>query len=366
MNQLDILLPFALPQADIARDLLRECKAPALSMLLSRAKTVAPDQRHDSFSRALPHEHWLSTQLGLSPDTPEQVDERGNSPAVAAALLRRLSQQNPAMTDVKEGHWFVLQPAHLHVARDHLVLNNIDQLQLDDAESRRLFQSAHALFEEIGHALHYVDASTWLMRADDWAGLRTSSPQAASGRNIDIWMPAGNGERAWRKLQNEVQMQWFSEGHNEAREMRGLKAINSLWIWGGANASTAATAATAAASQYQASFNLRGWSQALAGSAPAQDSVSMDMVLANPAQSSLLVLDDLLEPGLTNDWGIWLERLELLEQRWFVPLLQALGNKRLHNLGLILSGQDQLRHFNTTPSSLRKFWVKSSLSRLTP
>lgn len=355
MNHLDILLPFGLPQAEMARDLVRECKAPALAMLLARSKTAAPLQRLDPFSRALPHEHWLAERFNLAASAsgaPPQ-DERGNSPAVSAAVLRnRVHPPAPA-----EGHWFIVQPAHIHVARDHLVLTDIGQLDLEEAESRRLFNSALPLFEEIGRTLVYVDPATWLLRADDWAGLRTSSPQAASGRNIDIWMPEGPGELAWRKLQNEVQMQWFSESINDEREMHGKKPVNSLWIWGGA-----AAASTIPTTIYQASFNLSGWPQAL--TATAQNSLAPDGVLTAPGEHGLLLLSDLLEPGLTDEWGFWLQRMEALDNLWFAPLLQAIRSKRLATLSLVFTGQDKLQHVTVTPSSLRRFWTKPSLAKL--
>ncbi len=353
MNHLDILLPFGLPQAEMARDLVRECKAPALAMLLARSKTAAPLQRLDPFSRALPHEHWLAERFNLAASGMLPQDERGNSPAVSAAVLRnRVHPPAPA-----EGHWFIVQPAHIHVARDHLVLTDIGQLDLEEAESRRLFNSALPLFEEIGRTLVYVDPATWLLRADDWAGLRTSSPQAASGRNIDIWMPEGPGELAWRKLQNEVQMQWFSESINDEREIQGKKPVNSLWIWGGA-----AAASTIPTTIYQSSFNLSGWPQAL--TATAQNISAPDGVLTAPGEHGLLLLSDLLEPGLTDEWGFWLQRMEALDNLWFAPLLQAVRSKRLATLSLVFTGQDKLQHVTVTPSSLRRFWTKPSLAKL--
>jgi hypothetical protein len=354
MIHIDILLPFGLPPAEMARDLLRECQAPALATLLGRSKSNEGSTSYDSFSRALPHEHWLSQRFGLT-GSGTDADERGNSPPIAGALLRKHHPQ------LAQGYWFILQPAHIHVARDHLVLTDISQLALEDAESRRLFQSAQVLFEEIGRHLIYVDAATWLMRADDWAGLRTSSPQAANGHNIDIWMPAGPGEQAWRKLQNEVQMQWFSESINTTREQRGQKPINTLWLWGGADAATTSTV-----SPYQGSFNLRGWPHTLCplhatASGPAD-------VLACPGERALLLLDSLQEAGMGNEWGFWLERLEVLESEWFAPLLHVLRgqcqNQKLQSLSLILSGQERLLEVSVTTAALRKFWIRPSLSRM--
>lgn len=340
MNQLDILIPFALPPAELARDLLRQCRAPALAMLLGRGK-AAPSQPHDPFSRALPHEHWLAQRFGLA------HAEADSSPAAAAALMRALGQAPQA------GLWFVLHPAHIHVARDHLVLTDVAQLQLDEEQSRRLFQSAAPLFTEIGHELVYGDARTWFIRADAWRGLRTSTPAAASGRNIDIWMPEGPGELAWRKLQNEVQMQWFSEALNEEREMRGLKAVNSIWIWGGADA------AAGVRSPYAASYGLAGWARAFG---PAASAGAAE--IAGGSGQRLLVLDQLLELALAEEWGLWLQRMEELDRAWLAPLLESLRGGAFDALNLVLTGADRLAHFTATRGALRKFWLKPSLSKL--
>lgn len=335
----------------MARDLLHQCKAPALATLLGRGNSANQSASYDAFSRSLPHEHWLSHRFGLVSHTEDDQDERGNSPPAAAPLLHSHDPQHA------QGHWFVLQPVHLQVARDHLVLTDIDQLLIEELDARRLFQSAQALCEASGHRLIYIDPTIWLMRADDWAGLYTASPQVASGRNIDIWMPVGAGASAWRKLQNEVQMQWFSEALNEAREIRGQKPINALWLWGGANA-----ALTATNSIYTATFNLRGWAQALAD-ATITAANATDMV-GTTGERGLLMLDTLLEPALNNEWGCWLERMETLERSWFTPLLQTLRERRMQSLSLVLSGQDRLLYITVTASSLRKFWAQPSLSKL--
>ena len=76
MTELDILLPFGLPPAELAGDLLKELNAPALAMLASRARSDAG--RHEvleDFRRALPHETWISRRFGL--DVANGLDEHG-------------------------------------------------------------------------------------------------------------------------------------------------------------------------------------------------------------------------------------------------------------------------------------------------
>src|SRR5690606_12665127 len=107
------------------------------------------------------------------------------------------------------------------------------QLQLAEDEAQALFESALSVCEESGKSLLYGDAHTWFLRADDWQDLHTSTPDAACGHNIDIWMPKGQNERDWRRLQNEIQMHWHAHAINEQRAERGLKPVNSVWLWGG-------------------------------------------------------------------------------------------------------------------------------------
>jgi hypothetical protein len=345
MKQLDLLLPFGLPPEEMARDLLRELKTPALAMLLARSRRT-DHQTIEGFSRALPHEIRLAQLLGLS--------DRGiaTSPALAAALMRRFGLQ------AEGGNWFLVQPVHLHIARDHLVLTDPRQLALSDKEARALFAAVQPLFEEYGHALLFGDANIWFLRADAWSELQTATPDAASGHNVDIWMPKGAHERDWRRLQNEVQMHWHTHTVNEAREMAGRKTVNSLWLWGGAPSSaTADTDIT--------SFVVPGSVDPYAPAAAyVVQAASVNEVIGATPQQGLLILDDLTGLALANAWAEWLGAVQQYETTWFAPLLDALQNGRLERLAIALSHDRTLATYTVSKSSLRKFWRKPSLAHL--
>lgn len=348
MSHLDILLPFGLPPAEIAGDVLRALKTPALASLVARTSSHRREE-FDALSRALPHETWLARQFGL-----EETMTRRGSPPVAAASVRAYGL--PADT----GNWFLLHPVHLHLSRDHVLLTDQRQLSVSEPESRALFDAAKPLFDEIGKPILYGDARTWFLRADDWDALNTATADAATGRNMAMWLPEGSGERDWRKLQNEVQMQWHAHPVNEEREGRGEKAINSLWLWGGAEATT-----NTPPIRYSELFNLPGWADALgrAASASVKISSASDIVAAAPLHG-LAVLDQLIEPALANDWSEWLDRLHALESGWFVSISEALKAGKIHQVSLVMTHGTDLAEFVSSRYSFKKFWVKPSLKRL--
>ena len=354
MTQLDILLPFGLPPTELSADLLKELDTPALAALASRAKSETRGARHekfDGFHRSLPHEIWIARQFGLD----AEMKLRG-SPPVAVALMQSMGLKSDAET------WFILQPIHIHIARDHLVLTDPSQLALAEQDARILFDIAAPLFEEYGKRLIYGNANTWFVHADDWAELQTSTPDAAAGHNIDIWMPKGPQERNWRKIQNEVQMHWFNHPINEGRETHGLKPVNSLWLWGGSGRLPIDTSG-----RYDKVFNLSGWMQAFRQFVPRHGNAENAAALLEGLQGrNLLVLNALLEPALSNDWSRWLDAMHRLESEWFSPLLQALKSGTIDQVSFILTHDSHLSRLTASRASLRKFWVKPSLATLCP
>ncbi|CAM8648302.1 hypothetical protein MCEGEM3_02749 [Oxalobacteraceae bacterium] len=336
MHHSTILLPFALAPAEHAKDLLATLHAPALAQLLSHAypgrQTVS-----DAFASLPPHEQWVAR------DTDDAGDIKGihdNSPAIAHELMHQLGMAP------EPGYWFVLAPAHFHVARDHLVLTDGRQLVLNDTTSQTLFDAAHALFAELGYTLRYGDARHWFLRADAWSGLRTCSPDAACGHNIDVWLPRGQGERDWRRLHNEVQMLWHTHEINEAREQRGERRVNALWLWGGSDGTRVQAGRTGLRELARCSLGL-----------PAP------LTVVNDAP---VLVDVLIGAALASDWSSWLAAMAELDARLIAPMLAQLRNGEIDDITLVLTDSTRAIEWKLRRSSMRKFWVRTSLARLAP
>ncbi|MBC3868673.1 hypothetical protein [Undibacterium oligocarboniphilum] len=326
MKNLELLLPFSLPPAELRNDLIKAIQAPALANLLA-ASTTVQSKAADGFSSALPHEYWLAGYP--APANP------ANSPAIS---LHKMRTYNLSADD---GYWFLLQPVHIHIARDHLVLTDQRRLDLSDQESRELFDIARTVATESGFSLVYGDAQHWFLRADSWSGLRTATPDAACGHNIDIWMPKGQEARAWRKFQNEIQMLWFTHDINQQRESIGKKSVNSVWLSGGSDSKAN-------------SFKV------------VQKKERFSQLSATSDQTACVLADILIESALNNDWGTWLQEIIRLEENWFAPLYSALRQRQLKQVTLICSDHRQLLGYRLSPWSLYQFWRRPHLQKLFP
>lgn len=321
MKNLEILIPFAIPPKELQKDLQKQLQLPAFSRISSRA-SLTGQQAQDMYCKALAHENCLSGQF---PATAEH-----NSPPVA------LQKMHEFQLAADSGYWFVIEPVHIHIARDHLVLTDKRQLQLQPDEAGTLFAMAAALAAETGMELRYGDAATWFLRADDWQDLQSATSDAACGHNIDIWMPSGASARSWRKFQNEVQMHWFDHPINQQREQAGQRSINSIWLSGGAG-------------------NLP--------TAPARRMISGQAAGLASQPDGMLLLDQLISPAVNNNWGDWIDQFQQLEQDWFAPCLQQLEAGQLQTLTLLLSDACQLRTLSLNRWDLKKFWRPTGLGR---
>ena len=353
MSHIEIIIPFGLPPAQMAAKLTHELETSALTALISRTRTTSRLPEFSPHSRALPHEAWLAYQFGLD----EKIDSENSPPFATAAMQLRGLAQGP-------GNWFILHPAHIDVGHDQMMMADRRTLALPDAESIALFNAAKPCFEEAEKTLLYGDAMTWFVRADDWKYFQTATPDMACNRNLVHWMPEGENELQWRKLQNEVQMVWHTHPVNTTRSQRGAKTVNSLWLWGG---SSGAMPNFPAILPYTVAYGFSGRMEAYGQFFPENlPNYEVSDILANPPEHGLVFIDDLIAPALAADWHEWLTAYGKLEDKWFDPLFESLLSQRIDRITLNISNDITLRTFTTDRQSQRKFWVRKSLKNLLP
>ncbi len=339
MTEITLVLPFALPPPELAPDLIRALQTPALASLLSRTSARHPLPVNDSV-HALPYEAWVARATGVS---------SSGRPAFATRVMHAHGLHAPA-----EGTWFIVNPVHIAISRSHLLMHDPRGLHLSDAHSRALFEAAQPFFADSAKPLHYGDAGTWFMRADDWADLNTATPDAALGLNLTDWLPTGERAVDYRKLQNEVQMLWFGHPVNTQREAEGLAAVNGFWPWAQAAPGHERGAVKLAASGAPA------WLAALAGA----DATFAGLVDAG--QDALLVCCELTGAALAAEWSAWLAAMQHLEQTVFTPALGAVKAGRIKGLRLLLSDRARQLELSTSSLAQRAFWRRPTLNTLLP
>jgi hypothetical protein len=364
-NRLHLLLPFALPAAADASTALYNIESPALDRLLARATLVERVVGED-FQRTLPHERWVARQFGTVASGTGAADE-----APLAPYMLRADGGEPGTST-----WACVQPVHVRIAHDHLVLIDPASLALTDAEASTLLGVARPLIEELGVRIEAPNPSRWYLASDAFGTLAGASPLRASGRNIEIWLPheahTGERSRAWMKLQNEVQMAWFEHPVNEAREARGLPSVNSIWFHAQGAAQAVKSPFNRVLSDAAATRGLALTAGVETGAPP----VSFGALAAGAngtksgtqgnknAATTLVELDPFSAPYIEQDWARWNEAFAALETDWFAPALAALQAGQLAELGLTLCGDTGSVTLTITRGDLRKFWRRRLLASL--
>ncbi|CDY78684.1 Regulatory protein, RpfE type [Caballeronia glathei] len=351
VQDLHLLLPFALPSAADAATALHNLESPALERLLARA-TLDERVIGEDFQRTLPHERWIARQFGAV-NTAADATPADEAPLAPYMLLADGGTPGDAP-------WACVEPVHVRIAHDHLVLIDPATLQVSDDEAHTLFQVVKPLIEELGIEVQAPAATRWYVSGESLGALAGASPLRASGRNIEIWLPheakTGERSRAWMKLQNEVQMAWFEHPLNEAREARGLPAINSIWLHAQGTLRTVTSPFARVMSDAAAT---RGLALA-AGLAPQSPPASFAALAASGDSGhsgrTLVELDPFSAPFIEQDWARWNASLKALEAAWFAPALAALSDGSLGTLRFTLCSDTGSVTLTATRGSLRKFW----------
>jgi hypothetical protein len=216
-RSMHVLIPFASDCSDVAAHVLRDLRLPALARLLQCLAPTARDEA-DELTLSPPHERALASAWGWPP-----ADGALPFAAVTAAADG---------IDVGTAAWGLLTPAHWIAGRDHVTMTDPHLLQLDEAESRALFESVRSLFESEGFNFAWGAPLRWYAAHPNLAGLPSASLDRVIGRNIDTWLPKTDAGRLLRRLQSEAQLTFYPHAVNEAREARGAFTVNTFWVSG--------------------------------------------------------------------------------------------------------------------------------------
>jgi len=290
-----LVIPFASALSESARHVLRDLSLPNLSRLLT-VLTPQPPDSGDEGSLSPPHERALATAWGWH-------GHDGAWPFAARAA-------DADGIDVGSSAWGLVTPAHWHVGRDHIVLSDPAALNLDDGESRALFNAVRDLFESEGLRFEWGAASRWYVAHESLADLACASLDRVIARPVEPWLRPNPGaetqSRLVRRLQSEVQMLLYPHPINETREQSDELPMNSFWLSG--------------CGRFQAS-----------------------------APNDPQLADALRAPLLADDWVAWAQAWRALDAQELADLLAAAHSGDA--VSLTLCGERSAQRFDSAPRS---------------
>lgn len=298
-----LIIPYAFSYSEGCTAALDKLQLPHLQKLLGRLSPL-PVDAGDEFSLSPPHERALANTLGLSaPDG--QI-------AWAAWHAR---QRYPKLVDPGSA-WGWIDLCHWQVNTNHMVMSHLPLPDFSAQESADLLAAMRPYFEEDGITLHEFQPGRWLAQSAMFAGLATPSPDRVLGRNLEHWMPLVAQAAPVRRLQNEMQMLFYTHPTFDARTARGLTPVNSFWLSG-------------------------------TGTLPVGHPI--------PAQNQQpTVLEPLRRAALAEDWAGWSAAWQDIDAQQIRPLLQAAGDTP--GLRLTLCGERASRSWEARPQTmLQKF-----------
>lgn len=219
---LHLLVPFASASAPECRALGPQLATPHLNALLAELTLQHTDTGGDH-SLSLPHERALAQALGLM--------QSAGTPYGDGLIPWAAAQSNSPATPQA---WFT--PCHFQVGMEQVTLLPGEQLGLDDAHARPLFDALAPFCAEDGITLHFESATRWHASGEVLRGIACASLDRVIGRPVDAWLvesPANPaGAQLLKRLQSEAQMLFYTHAVNDAREAAGLHIINGIWISG--------------------------------------------------------------------------------------------------------------------------------------
>ncbi len=260
---------------------------------------------------------------------------------------------------VESGYWLCATPVHLETRRKALVLSGPDTLAVTQNESIAFTGMLAAHLREEHITLHAPQPTQWYLHCETPPALTTTSLDTAEGRDVRTFLPQGADSARWHRILTEMQMLLHAHPANEAREARGLRPVNSVWLWGGGTLPPAVTPA-----RFGRVGSNDATVQALAQHAgcpvtAAPLRIAADILMPHENSTHFFSLESLTACLRSGDGQAWQNAVTALDRDWFAPLWEMLKSRRLSALTLISSNDDGTQRFVIRPTDHYKFWRKN-------
>jgi hypothetical protein len=333
---LTLVIPGLIWPRQVMRDTLYDTDFPALQTLLGKGRSLP--------SASLTTDAWWCSYFGVS---------RGD---FSAAPLR-LAAIGEASDN---SSWLCADPVHLCIDQKGATLTDPALMNISAAEARELHALLAPLLVSVGK-LVISTPSNWHIKLANSEQPLSVLPKNLSdliGQSAVSLLPAGDANRPWRQMINELQMALHSHPLNAARSAQGKTIINSIALWGEGRAPTLQKKTT---SQLLSDNLIVSGAGMLAGMTTAKlpPRFTNEVISAMSNITDCIVDWDYLRfPAATHDALAWREKLEQLEALWLAPALAALAHGQLKKIELHGFGDERAVSSVMTNLDRYCFWRK--------
>ena len=112
-----------------------------------------------------------------------------------------------------------------------MALGSLHDFSVTDDEAHACITTLNTHFAQDGLRWHAASAKQWLLRVPNKLNVQTVDPWAGEHMPARFVPMQGEHARQLRKWTTEAQMLLYNHPINEARQARGERAINSVWMW---------------------------------------------------------------------------------------------------------------------------------------
>lgn len=334
--QCTLLIPHLWWPHHTGDDVYRDLAVPELQTVLARARRRS--------SAALGTDGWLCQAFDVARQRDWPV----------APLTLKLDGGEPG-----EAYWLRADPVHLRPQRDHLVLADSSMFPISQDEADALANALNRHFAAEAMRFRAPHPARWYLRLAADPEIATSALGDVVGGDVNRFLPTGKNALRWHRILNEIQMLLHDHAVNQARELRGEPAINSVWLWGGGRNPAAPGHPFSAAW----SDDVLGLALAASANIPVAPTVggsehwlAMLRETSRPGDHHLLVLTQLTHAAHCGDVAAWRANLVELNGKWFAPALAALKQRRVARLVLVVPSGRGCEHYDLARHDLFKFW----------
>lgn len=298
---MDIIISGAIPHGITAKasEAYIEKQAPALTHLLQTHR-ASQQQLDIATLGCTPFEYYQLEQAGYLASG-DSFYAKGLAPLRCPSHFSISNPSEPI---------YLIELTHVEIGLHSASLYLSEELQISPQESDALFKSVYSILQDSPYQLLQHHGHIGLMSMGENFTTPLMSPALLATGYLNDWQTPSDLPRPLRNVLSELQITLHTHPINLSRMERGMKPINSAWIYGGATQQ-----------------NFRCYQQ-----------------------ESALIIDTLAFSHLHQDWEKWLRQLPILDQH-----IQPLLNKK-HRF--ILCGFDRLVTLNPQP-----WWSKLIYSK---